>query len=94
MEELTGEEVKAALREEVTRITATCTSREHIRLLTVLAEPYTPENGCLVCLRAVAPARPAPLPRRLTSPPPSTMHRGLRVQTLCEPALFTARLQT
>ena len=48
VEELAPEAVRAAMREEVTRATASRTSREHIRLITVLQEPYSPENGCLV----------------------------------------------
>jgi len=57
VEALSPEAVRVALREEVTRATKSRTSRDHIRLLTVLQEPYTPENGCLT--RTMKPRRAA-----------------------------------
>lgn len=61
MKEVSDSEVAALLREEVTRATAKWSSREHIRLLNVLQEQYTPENSCLT--RTMKPRRAAILSR-------------------------------
>ncbi len=52
-----GEHVAAILRREVTKATAARTSREHIRQIAVLDEPYSVEDGTLT--RTMKPRRPA-----------------------------------
>ncbi len=49
--------VAAILRREVTKATAARTSREHIRQIAVLDEPYSVEDGTLT--RTMKPRRPA-----------------------------------
>lgn len=71
VEALSPEAVRVALREEVTRATKSRTSRDHIRLLTVLQEPYTPENGCLVRLTRTCCRSPPPPQPYTPSPSPA-----------------------
>ena len=52
-----AESVAALLRAEVTKATAARTSREHIRQIAVLDEPYSAEDGTLT--RTMKPRRPA-----------------------------------
>ena len=52
-----ADSVAALLRGEVTKATATRTSREHIRQIAVLKEPYSVEDGTLT--RTMKPRRPA-----------------------------------
>ena len=50
-------DIAALLRAEVTKATANRTSREHVRKLTVLTQPFSVEEGTLT--RTMKPQRPA-----------------------------------